>query len=162
MAARRQQDDVLLLLEKLRHAACDMLVWVQDEIDLSRPVTGKLYQRSSNGLKTFRPALAPMARDEHCRKSAIARHGRRERGRHLQQCVDAAVAGDVDFAPYTFELQVPRRMVRWSEQQIGLFVDRRTILLFGPWRGRIVGAQPGLDMRDRHSCHKSGEGGSQS
>ena len=35
------------------------------------------------------------------------------------------------------------------EQQVSLGVDRRAIFLFGPGHGRIVAAQPRLDVRDR-------------
>ena len=45
----------------------------------------------------------------------------------------------------------------WREQQVGLSVDRRAILLLRPGERRIVRAQPGLDMSDGDACSETRE-----
>jgi hypothetical protein len=100
-----------------------------------------------------------MAGDEQPRQAAVTNPRLRQSRFDAEQCIDTAVAAEVDLAKHLLSAKVARRKLGRREQQFGSGVDRRAIVFLGPRELGIVGAKPRFDMGHWHSRSKGGEGG---
>ena len=159
--------DVAERAEHRVHGAADVRVRVhrEDEVDLGAR-GGELGDRAADVLQAVAERLAPVRGDED------ERAGRVERGQLLREDghvvahaagdgedgVDPGVAGDVDRAGRdALGEKVLAREAGRGEVEVGEARGERAVRLLRIGRGRIAGAQAGLDVRDRDARVERGE-----
>jgi hypothetical protein len=133
-----------------------MGIGMKHEIDAYCLVARQLKQGGSDGLKPLAPAFTPMTGDQ--QPEWATTHFPRGHPRcDPQQSVDPGVAGDMDFARHPLVDEIRAGKLGRCEQQLGPGVDRSSKFLFRPGERRIMRAQAGLDMSDRHAGEESGK-----
>jgi hypothetical protein len=80
-----------------------------------------------------------MAGDEDAWRTAVVHPSRRQTRFRCDQCVDARIAGYMNFARRLFGAEVCGCELRRREKQFGLGIDRGAIFLLRPWQARVMG-----------------------
>lgn len=133
---------------------------MKHDIDRSAFV-GQRHERAGDPLEPVVPVLAAVAGDEDAevppRQPAPPPRADRQRAGQFRQRVDAAVAGNDDFALDLLAAQVRRVGASRREQEVRHPVDRDAVLLLGPGQGRVVASKARLDMAQRRDGLARGE-----
>jgi len=125
--------------ENLPHAVGNEKIGMQDEVNLDAPAS-KLNQRRRDRGEALPPTFAPVTGYEEPWTSAVADNRRRKPQRSFKHGIYAGVSGDMDLAANLFGVEVYGGQFRRSEQEVGVRVDRGSVLLFRPGQRGIMGA----------------------